>query len=182
MDSTSLLPGTGFINANPGFSWQIAGTGDFNGDSKADILWRNSSTSQLAIWEMDGIALLPGTGFLADAPDSSWQIARTVNGTDDANGDGLSDIFWYNTTTNQTAVWEMNGTALLPGTGFISANPGSGWVIEDSGDYNGDAKTDLLWRNKTTNQVAVWELNGTALQPGTGFVSPIAPFDWQVAA
>ena len=25
----------------PGNDWQIAGTGDFNGDGKSDILWRH---------------------------------------------------------------------------------------------------------------------------------------------
>ena len=182
MDGTTLLAGTGFISANPGASWQISGTGDFNGDGKADILWNNSSSNQTAIWLMDGLTLLPGTGFISAIAPSGWKIARTVNGTDDANGDGLSDIFWYNTTTNQTAVWEMSGTTLLPGTGFISAIAPSGWVIEDSGDYNGDARIDLLWRNQTSNQIAVWELDGTVLQPGTGFVSQIAPSVWQVAA
>ncbi|MCY7273332.1 MAG: FG-GAP-like repeat-containing protein [Phormidesmis sp. CAN_BIN44] len=182
MNGTTLLPSTGYISNTPDLTWQISGTGDFNNDKKADILWRNSSTGQLAIWEMDGTTLLPGTGYISNTPDATWQIARTVNGTGDTNGDGLSDIFWYNTVTNQTAVWEMNGTTLLPGTGYISNTPALSWVIEDSGDYNGDGKTDLLWRNTATNQVAVWELDGTQLQPGTDYVSTIASLDWQVAA
>jgi len=182
MNGTTLLPGTGYISNIPDLTWKISGTGDFNGDGKADILWRNSSTGQLAIWEMNGTTLLPGTDHISNTPALTWQIARTVNGTGDANGDGLSDIFWYDTVTNQPAVWEMNGTTLLPGTDYISNTPALSWVIEDSGDYNGDGKTDLLWRNTATNQVAVWELNGTQLQPGTDYVSTIASLDWQVAA
>ena len=27
---------------NPGPSWQVKGTGDFNGDGKSDILWQNN--------------------------------------------------------------------------------------------------------------------------------------------
>ena len=27
--------------ANPGQSWHVAGTDDFNGDGNADILWQN---------------------------------------------------------------------------------------------------------------------------------------------
>ena len=37
----------------PGNDWQIAGTGDFNGDGKSDILWRQISGA-VAIWLMNG--------------------------------------------------------------------------------------------------------------------------------
>ena len=32
-------------------NWKVAGTGDFNGDGKSDIFWRNSSTGENAIWK-----------------------------------------------------------------------------------------------------------------------------------
>ena len=32
-------------------NWKIAGTGDFNGDGKSDIFWRNTSTGDNAIWK-----------------------------------------------------------------------------------------------------------------------------------
>ena len=31
-------------------NWKVVGTGDFNGDGKSDILWRNTSTGENAIW------------------------------------------------------------------------------------------------------------------------------------
>ena len=39
---------------NPGPSWHVKGTGDFNGDGKADILWQNNNGTP-AIWLMDGM-------------------------------------------------------------------------------------------------------------------------------
>ena len=39
-------------------SWHIAGTGDFNGDGKPDIIWENTSTGARVIWLMDGAAVL----------------------------------------------------------------------------------------------------------------------------
>jgi serralysin len=31
------------VGANPGPSWHIVGTGDYNGDGKSDILWQNDN-------------------------------------------------------------------------------------------------------------------------------------------
>ena len=182
MNGTTILPSSAILATNPGANWQITGTGDFNNDGNADILWRNTSTNEVAIWEMNGTTILPSSAILATNPGANWQIASTVNGTGDTNGDGLSDILWRNTSTNQAAIWEMNGTALLPSSAILATNPGANWQIVDSGDYNGDGNTDLLWRNTATNQTAIWELNGTQLQPGTGFVSATAATGWQMSA
>jgi RTX calcium-binding nonapeptide repeat (4 copies)/FG-GAP-like repeat len=52
--------------------WSIAGTGDYNGDSKADILWRHTDGTAY-VWNMDGLALL-GEGAIRQV-NNSWQIA-----------------------------------------------------------------------------------------------------------
>ena len=39
----------------PDTNWEIVGTGDFNGDGKTDILWRNKSTGQNVVWLMNGV-------------------------------------------------------------------------------------------------------------------------------
>ena len=100
---------------------------DFNGDGKSDILWRNPSSGQTAIWE-GGTTALPGK-LLAPIVDSTWQIA----GTGDFNGDGKSDILWRNPSTRQIAIWEMDGTTLLPGTGFLAPLVDSTWQIAGTG-------------------------------------------------
>jgi hypothetical protein len=53
--------------------WQIEGVGDFNGDTKADILWRHSTTGMVAMWLMNGAIISSdlGVGIVSD-PD--WEI------------------------------------------------------------------------------------------------------------
>ncbi len=173
----STLTSSGLIQSVPSAApgWAIAGVGDFNGDGKADILWRNTSTGDNAIWLMNGFtmtssALIPG---VAGAP-SAWIIA----GVGDFNGDGKADILWRNTSTGDNAIWFMNGltlssSALIPGV--PSAMPG--WIIAGLGDFNGDGKADILWRNTTTGDNAIWFMNGltmssSALIPGVPAAMP----------
>jgi hypothetical protein len=41
-----------------GLEWQLAGTADFDGDGKDDLLWRNDGTGEQKVWLMDGTTRL----------------------------------------------------------------------------------------------------------------------------
>src|SRR3979490_1858728 len=66
-------------------TWTIVGTGDFNGDGKGDILWRDSS-GNTAIWFMNGASVSSSAG-LGNVP-----LTWTIVGTADFDGDGKADI------------------------------------------------------------------------------------------
>ena len=38
-------------------------------------------------------------------------------------------------------------------------------AFHDTGDFNGDGKTDLLFLNDTNHGVAIWQMNGTQVPP-----------------
>jgi hypothetical protein len=69
--SSSILSTTALASANANF--QVAGVADFDGDGKADILWRNSTSGTNVLWRMDGGTRLSTTP-LADA-NSDFQVA-----------------------------------------------------------------------------------------------------------
>ena len=173
LDGTQLKS-AGYVNDGfnaipaPGADWHVAATDDFDGDGKADILWRTNSGS-LAVWEMDGtqikVAGYVNNGTAAvGAPGADWHIA----GTADFDGDGKSgDILWR-TDSGSLAIWLMNGTA-IKSAGYVNNGaaavgaPGPDWHIERLGDYDGDGKNDLLWRTDL-GSLAIWEMNGTAIK------------------
>src|SRR5215831_13113563 len=121
MNGTSIIGAAALPNSGP--SWHVIGTGDFNGDGKADIIWQNTDGLPF-IWEMNGTSMIGGAVLPNSGP--SW---HTI-GTSDFNGDGKSDIIWQNT-DGLPFVWEMNGTSLI-GAGALP-NQGPAWQIKDDG-------------------------------------------------
>ena len=73
-------------------------------------------------------------------------------------------------------IWHMNGTVLASG-GAVATIP-LAWEIQGTGDFNGDGKRDLVWRNTSTGQVDMWLMNGTTLASG-GTVATI-PLAWEI--
>ena len=54
-------------------SWEIEGTGDFNGDGNSDILWQNDDGTPV-IWTMDGINVVSIGAAGSFNPGSDWQV------------------------------------------------------------------------------------------------------------
>ena len=63
--------------------------------------------------------------------------------------------------------------ALVP----IGPNPGTTWDSRGWGDFNGDLCPDAVFQDKTTGQIAVWDLNGSSLVGG-GLLNVNAGTSW----
>jgi hypothetical protein len=160
--SASYVTSNGAIVV-PDASWSVAAITDFNGDHKADLLWRNAS-GLLATWFMNGSAVSGSNYVNANGaivmPDPSWNIA----GIGDLNGDGKSDLLWRDT-NGSTAVWVMDGSSII-GSGYLNVGgrivaPDSSWSVVGMGDFNGDNYSDLIWRNAVTGELAEWQLHSS---------------------
>ncbi|MBV9112358.1 MAG: VCBS repeat-containing protein [Hyphomicrobiales bacterium] len=171
---------------SPSNSWNVAGLGDFNGDGKADILWRNVDGS-LIDWTMNGSQVAAAQqvtlGGGAVAPDSSWSVA----GIGDFNGDGKADVLWRN--ADGTLIdWTMNGSQIASAQqltfGGSVVSPDTSWSIAAIGDFNGDGKADLLWRN-TSGMLVDWTMNGSQItnvqQVTSGGSAVSLDSSWQIA-
>jgi uncharacterized protein DUF4394/VCBS repeat protein len=160
----SAVTGTGFFNLPA--DWVLAGTGDFDGDGSADILWRRAS-GESAIWFMRGL-VRTSSAFFTVPPE--WDVAAVG----DINADGRADIVWRRPANGDLALWFMNG-ASASGTTFF--NVPTNWTLEAAADFNGDGTADLLWHDHASGAVALWFMNGP-VRSSTAFLS--APTEWSI--
>ena len=111
---TSNKTCTATFNQGPPISaTKVAGVGDFNGDGKSDILWRNTSTGMVAMWLMNGTSMT-NWGTILGTGNTAW----TVAGVGDFNGDHKTDILWCNESTTMVTMWLMDGVSMI-GWGII---------------------------------------------------------------
>jgi bacillolysin len=71
------LLGGAFTNppSLPDTGWRLSAVGDFNRDDRPDLVWRHSTSGQIAVWFMEGLNLAGGT--LTTPPalaDVNWKL------------------------------------------------------------------------------------------------------------
>jgi Bacterial lectin len=82
------------------------------------------------------------------------------------------DLLWRNTvsTPDKTEIWYIDDTSTptYAGGGKITykgavVNPGKDWQVKATADFGGSSKGDILWRNKVTDQIDIWLMEGTTI-------------------
>jgi hypothetical protein len=133
--------------------------GDLDRDGHADLLARPGADAPTVVWRMQG-ATRTGVAALPSPSGPGWEAAATL----DADGDGATDVVWWNRDTREAALWLMDGLAArssapLPGTGA--------WEIAGTTDANQDGRADLLLWTRDPESGALptkaWVLEGLAL-------------------
>jgi hypothetical protein len=156
--------------------WHVQGVGDFNGDSNSDVLWREDGSGQTYIWEMNGLQVQAEGAVAHAAMPDDWH----VQGVGDFNGDGNSDVLWRQDGSGQMYIWEMNGRQVQAEGAVAHAAVTNDWHVEGIGDFNGDGKSDVLWRQDGSGQLYVWEMNGRQVQAEGAVAHAPVTSDWHV--
>jgi len=172
MDGTTILPAEGYLRTVADQNWQVAVVGDFDGDGKADILWRNAATGENYAYFMDGLAIV-NEGYLRTVADLTWQVA----GVGDFDGDGKIDILWRNASTGENYVYFMNGLSIA-NEGSLRTVP-TPWQVAGAGDFDGDGKADILWRNASTGENYMYLMNGLSIT-NEGYVRTVPVLAWEI--
>lgn len=140
----------------------VRGSGDFDKDGKADVLWRNSQTGANVLWK----GAIPGQSLTAVSKD--WQVV----GACDIGGDGRSDILWRNFATGANAVWHSANSTT---SNNLTTLTSSSWSLDAVGDFDGDGRCDLIWRNTSTGANVIWK----AGVPGQALTS-VTDQNWKI--
>ena len=106
-------------------NWKIVGVGDFNNDSRPDIVWQNQATGMLGAWIMNGTTMTQSVYLTPSTVDTNWEIA----GVGDFNADGRPDILWRNKATGMLGVWMMNGTTMTQSLYLTPNTVDTNWKI-----------------------------------------------------
>ncbi len=98
-----------FIGPAPASPPAVTTDTDFNGDGKPDLLWWNHTMGDVTVWYLNGVTFASWAyvGLRGVPPD--WQLV----GSGDFNGDGYSDLLWWNHTTGDVSVWYLNGSSFI---------------------------------------------------------------------
>jgi FG-GAP-like repeat/FG-GAP repeat len=163
---------------------RLEGIGDFDGNGRADMLWRNQTTgrSVMSYHSADGSVL-------------SWPVvsefinpaSTTALKVGDINGDGKSDIVWRNMSSGNVVISLMDGNAAT-WRGITQSPIATTVRLEAIGDFDGNGKADLLWRNTRTGNslmsyhnadgsVASWPSVSQFINPSTTSAVAVGDFD-----
>lgn len=157
--------------------WRGAGIGDFNGDSKPDIIWQHTANGSLGIWQMDGATVTQVLNVTPNGtPDLNWKLA----GVGDFNSDGNTDLLWRNLGTGDVAAWLMNGLSRIIHAPLSPMRvPDQNWQVGAITDANGDGKPDIIWGH-TDGTVMFWHMNGTR-RSTYPTLDALVPLWWHIA-
>jgi murein DD-endopeptidase MepM/ murein hydrolase activator NlpD len=173
MDGVTWI-GNEWLPAVTDTNWKIEATGDFNTDGNVDILWRDYGLGYNVIWYMDRETWIDN-GWLPAVTDTNWKIA----GTGDFNGDGRVDILWrYYGAGGHNLVWYMDGATWI-GNGWLPAVTDTNWKMEGTGDFDGDGKVDILWRDYSLGYNVIWYMDG-ATWIGNEWLPTVPDINWRI--
>ncbi len=86
-------------------------------------------------------------------------LSPAVN--DDFDGDGKSDVAWFNKLSRGGAIWHVDGTAVTGDYTSINSSSNTAVLIATA-DADADGKADMLWYDPITKRYSIWLMNGYA--------------------
>lgn len=158
---------------------------DFNGDGLSDLLWCDLASKDVKLWLLgprDGSQatenLPSGVARLLSLGKIEHDLFCVHAG--DFNGDGNIDLLWRDMASGLLTLWLLDDEKVVerlpialrfePGDPALDSGPQANgsldWEIQGLGDFNHDAKADILWRNPNNGSLLIWHMDGAEARTG----------------
>jgi hypothetical protein len=103
----TIINGNVFYTGVP-LEWRVDGIGDMNRDGYSDLVWRNTRTGDVGIWNMVGRSAV-AMPTIARGVGLAWQIRQIA----DLDGDGDGDIVWRAVTSGSISLWQIENNVMV---------------------------------------------------------------------
>jgi Peptidase M10 serralysin C terminal len=102
------------------------------------------------LFSIEHVEFAAATAAPVSSPD--WSLT----GVRDLDGDGTSDVVWYNAITGKIDLWKIDN-GQWAGSVDLGSHP-LGWQPAGLGDLTGDGTGDVLWHNPSTGNAELWKI------------------------
>ena len=156
-----------FLQINLAQGWTVNATGHFNSDNNADLLLYNTTTGDFRMVWMDGTTILSDTVFLTLDP----VFGLVPQGVGDFDGNGRDEIVVFDPVSGFTAMIFLDDTGAFSSFEVVTVvDTANDWTLHNTGDYNGDGKTDLLLYNTVSGETWFLEMDGSLVSNTIGLI------------
>jgi hypothetical protein len=138
--ASSLLAPSSALAAPSG---RATTAGDFDLDGQPDLLWQHPLRGSLEVWVMDGVK--PVRRVRLDAATGDPHLFAV--GTDDFNGDGMTDILFWRDDTGEVQIWYVQDFKVVARVALEDRIPD--FTPVSIYDFDRDGDPDILWQSKT---------------------------------
>ena len=150
--------------------WDVQAVGDLDGDGFGDLVWRYMAddprdTGVSFVWFTNGAA---NTNATVQNPTNVLQVRKrggaplnwTLLGARDINGDGAADMVYISPEGN---IRVLMATPARTCANLFAGTVPVGMTALKFGNFSGDGRGDILYRNSVTGAVQLAKLNATGL-------------------
>jgi hypothetical protein len=137
--------------------WSVSGIADMNDDGMDDLLLFRKSKKDSKKYDHMAVTM---NGEQVSGSNKLGTLRKDIRpvGLGDFDGDGHSDVLWYNGKRDNFQVWTLRDLATVGG-GLVDT---TGLDYIDTGDIDGDGSDDVVWQDPTDGSYWASLMNGPA--------------------